>query len=45
MTKKRKIWRCNQIDLFNAAPKCNGLIIAAVGGGIKCTKCRGWFCF
>lgn len=32
-------------DLHDADPKCSHVIADAPGGGIKCTKCRGWFCF
>ena len=32
-------------DLFNADPKCDHDVIQATGGGVKCTKCRGWFCY
>lgn len=31
--------------LFDADPNCDHHIVDAPGGGIKCTKCRGWFCF
>jgi hypothetical protein len=31
--------------LWNATPDCNGRVISAPGGGVKCTKCQGWFCF
>ena len=31
-------------ELWEADPKCKHNIIAAPGGGIKCTKCRGWCC-
>lgn len=31
--------------LYEATPGCDGRIVSGRGGGIKCTKCRGWFCF
>ena len=34
-----------RIELWNADPLCNHVIDYPPGGGIKCTKCRGWFCF
>ncbi len=32
-------------ELYEADPACNHNIIDAAGGGIKCTKCKGWFCY
>ena len=32
-------------SLFDADPKCNHEVICAPGGGVKCRKCRGWFCY
>ena len=32
-------------ELFNADPECEHKIVGAPGGGIKCVKCRGWFCY
>jgi len=32
-------------DLYDADPDCKHDIVCASGGGIKCSKCRGWFCF
>lgn len=32
-------------ELWDADPKCQHDIQIAPGGGVKCTKCRGWFCF
>lgn len=32
-------------ELWNADPDCKHNIVCASGGGIKCTKCSGWFCF
>lgn len=32
-------------DLFDADPQCAHHIVGAIGGGIKCTKCAGWFCY
>ena len=31
-------------DLYNADPNCDHNIIDSPGGGVKCTKCTGWFC-
>ena len=31
--------------LFDADENCNHEIVSASGGGIKCTKCKGWFCY
>jgi ATP-dependent exoDNAse (exonuclease V) alpha subunit len=31
--------------LLNADPNCVHNEVAAPGGGVKCTKCGGWFCF
>ena len=32
-------------DLHDADPNCKHFIVHANGGGVKCTKCRGWFCY
>lgn len=32
-------------ELYQADPKCDHYIIPASGGGIKCIKCGGWFCY
>lgn len=31
--------------LHNADPDCQHDIVDAPGGGVKCTKCPGWFCY
>lgn len=31
--------------LWDADPKCKHRVIGAPGGGVKCTKCNGWFCY
>ncbi len=31
-------------ELWNADPDCKHRIICALGGGVKCTKCPGWYC-
>jgi len=31
--------------LHHATPGCQHVIVDAPGGGIKCTKCPGWFCY
>jgi hypothetical protein len=31
--------------LWGATPGCDGRVVGALGGGVKCTKCRGWFCY
>lgn len=32
-------------ELFAADPGCDHRVKPQPGGGIKCTKCRGWFCY
>lgn len=32
-------------ELYNADSNCKHNIIDANGGGIRCTKCNGWFCY
>jgi len=32
-------------ELWDATPDCDGDIVNAPGGGVKCTKCRGWGCY
>ena len=32
-------------ELFDADPKCEHVVVPAGHSGVKCTKCRGWFCF
>jgi hypothetical protein len=42
---KPVIMKCKTEELFGADPNCDHEVIAQPGGGIKCTKCPGWFCF
>ncbi len=37
-------WNGND-DLFDANPHCIHDVVGASGGGVKCTKCTGWFCY
>lgn len=32
-------------ELWGRTEGCDGLVVSASGGGVKCTKCRGWFCY
>jgi len=32
-------------DLFHADPKCEHRVVSGPGGGIRCVKCPGWFCY
>jgi predicted RNase H-like HicB family nuclease len=32
-------------ELFDADPDCDHQVKDAPGGGVKCTKCNGWFCY
>ena len=32
-------------DLYNANPECNHHVVSVPGGGVKCNKCDGWFCY
>ena len=32
-------------ELFDADPDCEHHVVSAKSGGVKCLKCRGWFCF
>ena len=34
-----------QTILYNANPEREHEIVSASGGGIKCKKCNGWFCY
>ena len=31
--------------LYKADPNCNHNIVPQLNGGVKCTKCGGWFCY
>lgn len=31
--------------LYNADQNCNHNIVPQLSGGVKCTKCGGWFCY
>jgi len=31
--------------LYSADDECDHNVIGANGGGRKCTKCTGWFCY
>lgn len=32
-------------NLYNADPNCKHNIAPQLSGGVKCTKCGGWFCY
>jgi hypothetical protein len=32
-------------ELLDADPNCKHNVVNAPGGGVKCTKCHGWFCY
>lgn len=34
----------NNEELWDADPNCIHNIVDAPGGGVKCTKCKGWMC-
>lgn len=34
----------NGSHLISADPNCDHDVVSASGGGIKCTKCPGWYC-
>ncbi len=45
---KEKLDRYPKFDeklLVDADPNCRHEIVDASGGGVKCKKCNGWFCF
>lgn len=31
--------------LYGGKPGCNHRIVACLSGGVRCTRCNGWFCF
>lgn len=33
------------MKLYNRTPGCNGAVVAQLSGGVKCSKCSGWFCY
>lgn len=32
-------------NLWHADPDCEHNVVGVSGGGVKCTKCSGWFCY
>ncbi|MGF2715825.1 hypothetical protein ACQUY5_26900 [Bacillus cereus] len=34
-----------EFELYNADEDCEHDIQPASGGGVKCLKCNGWFCY
>lgn len=40
-----KFEHLRDIKLYNADPNCNHNIVPQLSGGVKCTKCGGWFCY
>lgn len=32
-------------SLYDADPECQHNIVDSSGGGVRCTKCGGWFCY
>lgn len=46
--KPKELCRDAQEDstgLFDANPDCDGEVVSQIGGGVKCNKCHGWFCY
>lgn len=41
---QKRMDRANAEELYNADPDCEHNIVSASGGGVKCTKCNGWYC-
>ena len=35
----------NKSELYNADPNCDHHVVDGQGGGVRCTKCPGWFCY
>lgn len=33
------------VDLLDADPNCEHVVVDVLGGGVKCSKCTGWFCY
>lgn len=43
---KPKTWKLPPgEELWEADPNCDHDITSGIGGGIRCVKCRGWFCY
>ena len=44
-----RYWLCDVVrekeKLYDADPNCEHNIVPVLSGGIKCTKCGGWFCY
>jgi hypothetical protein len=36
---------CHSAGLYDSTPGCTGRVVPSSGGGVKCIKCKGWFCF
>ena len=32
-------------ELWGSEATCVHVVVSAPGGGIRCTKCPGWFCY
>lgn len=32
-------------ELWGARPGCDGQVVTGSFGGVRCTKCPGWFCY
>jgi hypothetical protein len=43
--KKKTVKKKIEWELWNADPKCKHKIVYPKGGGVKCSKCDGWFCY
>ena len=41
----RNYSNCKTEELYDADPNCKHFVIGASGGGLKCVKCNGWFCY
>jgi hypothetical protein len=43
--KDREVIKNMDWELWDADPKCDHEVVDAPGGGVKCNKCKGWFCY
>jgi hypothetical protein len=39
------VLKYSNMELYEADPECEHEVEDAPGGGVRCTKCSGWFCF
>lgn len=41
----KDVWEDEKAELYDADPNCQHVLTNGSGGGVRCLKCKGWFCY